>query len=98
MLLNGAAQIQETSLPFRQFALLHSVTCVELRLITILGNCGCVVVASFLGVSSPLKLVGCSQISVASLTKLSLETGRVFEMSDTTLTLMLLIAQKDFIA
>jgi hypothetical protein len=24
-----------------QFALLHSVTCVQLRLITILGNCGC---------------------------------------------------------
>jgi hypothetical protein len=39
MLLNGAA------LPFPQFALLHSVTCVPLRVITILGNCRCVVVA-----------------------------------------------------
>jgi hypothetical protein len=29
------------------------VTCVQLRLITILGNCGCVAVASFLGVPSP---------------------------------------------
>jgi hypothetical protein len=28
-----------------QFALLHSVTCVQLRLITILGSCGCVAVA-----------------------------------------------------
>jgi hypothetical protein len=27
--------------PFPQFALLHSVTCVQLGLITILGNCGC---------------------------------------------------------
>jgi hypothetical protein len=36
------------ALPFPQFALLHSVTCVQLRLITILGNCGCVTVASFL--------------------------------------------------
>jgi hypothetical protein len=38
MLLNGAAQIEETSLSFPQFALLHSVTCVQLRLITVLGN------------------------------------------------------------
>jgi hypothetical protein len=42
-------------LPFPQFALLHSVTCVQLRLITILGNCGCVAVASFLDVPSPLE-------------------------------------------
>jgi hypothetical protein len=53
MLLNGAAQIEETALPFRQFARLHSVTHVQFRLITILGNCGCVAVASFLGVPSP---------------------------------------------
>jgi hypothetical protein len=49
MLLNGAARIEETALSC-QFALLHSVTCVQLRLITILGNRGCVAVASFLGV------------------------------------------------
>jgi hypothetical protein len=53
MLVNGAGQIEETALPFPQFALLHSVTCVQLRLTTILGNCGCVAVASFLGVLSP---------------------------------------------
>jgi hypothetical protein len=53
MLLNGAAQIEEIALPFPEFALPHSVTCVELRLIAILGNCGCVAVASFLGVPSP---------------------------------------------
>jgi hypothetical protein len=54
MLLNGATQIEETALPFPQFALLHSaVTCIELRLITVLGNCGCVAVAIFLGVPSP---------------------------------------------
>jgi hypothetical protein len=41
------------ALPFPQFALLHSVTFVELRLITILGNWGCVAVASSLGVTSP---------------------------------------------
>jgi hypothetical protein len=38
MLLNGAAQIEKTP----QFALLHSVTCVQLGLITLLGNSGCV--------------------------------------------------------
>jgi hypothetical protein len=41
---------------FPQFALLHSVTCVQLGLIAILGNCGCVTVASFLGVPSSLAL------------------------------------------
>jgi hypothetical protein len=77
MLLNGAAHIEETVLPFPQYALhhsvtcvelrlittqfplyalLHSVTCVQLKLITILGNCGCIVVASFLGVPSPSRL------------------------------------------
>jgi hypothetical protein len=54
MLRNGAAQIEETVTQFLQFALLHSVTCVQLRLITILGNCGCVAVANFLRVPSPL--------------------------------------------
>jgi hypothetical protein len=53
MLVNGAAQIEETALQFLQFVLLHSVTCVQLRLIIILGNCGCVAVASFFGVPSP---------------------------------------------
>jgi hypothetical protein len=42
------------ALPFPQFALMHSVTCVQLRLITILRNCGSVAVASFLGVPPPL--------------------------------------------
>jgi hypothetical protein len=37
------------ALPFRQIALLHSVTCVQLRLQTVLGNRSCVAVASFLG-------------------------------------------------
>jgi hypothetical protein len=54
VLLNGAAQIEETALPFPQYALLNSVTCVQLWLITILGNFGCVAVASFLGVLPPL--------------------------------------------
>jgi hypothetical protein len=39
-------------LPFPQDALLQSVTCVQLSLITILGNCVCVAVASVLGVPS----------------------------------------------
>jgi hypothetical protein len=39
--LNGAAQIEETAMQFPKLALLHSLTCVQLRLITILGNCGC---------------------------------------------------------
>jgi hypothetical protein len=38
VLLNGAAQIEETALPCPQFALLPSVTCVQLKLITILGK------------------------------------------------------------
>jgi hypothetical protein len=42
-------------LPFLQFALLNSLTCVQVRLITILGNRGCVAVASFFGVPSPLE-------------------------------------------
>jgi hypothetical protein len=54
MLLYGAAQTEETALPFSQFALLRSVTCV--RLITVLGNCGCVAVASFLGVPTHLEV------------------------------------------
>jgi hypothetical protein len=54
MLLNGSAQIKETATQFPQFALLHSVTCVQLRLIIILGNCCCVAVASVLGVPSLL--------------------------------------------
>jgi hypothetical protein len=54
MLLNGAAKIVKTALSFPQFALIRSVTCVQLGLITILGNCGCVAVASFLGVPSAL--------------------------------------------
>jgi hypothetical protein len=44
-------------LPFAQYALLRSVTSVQLWLITLLGNCGCVAVASFLGVPSPLIFV-----------------------------------------
>jgi hypothetical protein len=40
------------ALPFPQFALLHSVTCVQLRLITVLGKCDCVAVSSFLDVPS----------------------------------------------
>jgi hypothetical protein len=54
MLLIGAAQIEEAATQFPQYALPHSVTCVQLRLITVLGNCGCVAVASFLGVPAPL--------------------------------------------
>jgi hypothetical protein len=52
MLMNGAAQIEETALSFPQFSLLRSLTRVQLMLITILGNYGCVEVASFLGVPS----------------------------------------------
>jgi hypothetical protein len=55
MLLNGAVQIEETTMQFPQFALLHLATCAQLRLIAILGNCGCVTVASFLGVPLPLR-------------------------------------------
>jgi hypothetical protein len=53
--LNGAVQIEKTATQFPQFALLQSVTYVQLRLIKILGNCGCVAVASFLGVPSSLQ-------------------------------------------
>jgi hypothetical protein len=41
------------ALPFPQFVLFHSVSCVQLRLIPILGNCSCVAVASFPGRPSP---------------------------------------------
>jgi hypothetical protein len=53
MLLNGVEQNEEMAKQFPEYALLHSVTCVELRLITILENCDCVAVASFRGVPSP---------------------------------------------
>jgi hypothetical protein len=55
VLLNGAAQIMETATQFPQFALLHSVACIQLGLITVLGNCDCVAVASFLGVPQALQ-------------------------------------------
>jgi hypothetical protein len=41
----------------KQFMLLHSVTRVQLRLMTVLGNCGCVAVASFLDIPSPLEFI-----------------------------------------
>jgi hypothetical protein len=53
MLPNGAAQCEETADQFPRFALLHSITYVQLTLITILGNFGCVAVAIFLGVLLP---------------------------------------------
>jgi hypothetical protein len=46
--------LPRVALPCPQFALLHSVTFVQLRLITIFGNCGCVAVASFIGVPPAL--------------------------------------------
>jgi hypothetical protein len=66
MLLNGAAQTEETALPVFHFALFHSVTCVQLRLITILGNCGCVAVASILGVPTLCDKVTDSDTFVAN--------------------------------
>jgi hypothetical protein len=64
MLLNGAAQIEETVLPFPQFALLHSVTCLQLRLTIILGNYGCMEVQSFLGVPSPVNQDSCLPLQI----------------------------------
>jgi hypothetical protein len=61
MSLNGAAHIEETATQFPQYELLHSVTCVQCRLITILGNCGCVAVVSFQGVPSPVHSVSKTQ-------------------------------------
>jgi hypothetical protein len=55
MLLNGAVEIEETALLFPEFVLLYSTTCVQVRLITISGNCDCVAVASFLRVPSPIQ-------------------------------------------
>jgi hypothetical protein len=52
-LLSAWVEHRGSALPFLQCALLHSVTCVQLRLITILGNCSFVAVASFLCVPSP---------------------------------------------
>jgi hypothetical protein len=40
------------ALSFPQFALLNSIAGVQLSLTTFLGNCGCVAVATFLGVPS----------------------------------------------
>jgi hypothetical protein len=42
------------ALPFPRFELLRLFPRVQLSLITILGNCGCVAVASFFGVPPPL--------------------------------------------
>jgi hypothetical protein len=47
--------MEETTLPFPQYAQPHSETCVRLRLITVLGNGGCVAFASFFGVPSALR-------------------------------------------
>jgi hypothetical protein len=46
--------VPRVALPLLQFVLLHSVTCVQLRLITVLGKCDCLAVASFFCVTSPL--------------------------------------------
>jgi hypothetical protein len=56
MELNGPAQTEETATATQlpHFTLLHSVPRVQLSLITILANCGCVATASFL--LHPLKL------------------------------------------
>jgi hypothetical protein len=58
-----------TALPFPQYALLHSVTCVQLRLITILGSCGCVAVASFFGVPSAVELRIYSSSDIVTVTR-----------------------------
>jgi hypothetical protein len=65
MLLNGTAKIKETSMQFSQFALLHLVTCVQLRLITVHGNCGFVVVANILGVPSALMFLETRYLTTA---------------------------------
>jgi hypothetical protein len=68
MELNGAEQIEATALQFPQYAPLHSLPCVQVRLITVLGNCGCVAVASFLGVPSPLEgSVACETVNQSHL-------------------------------
>jgi hypothetical protein len=59
---------------FPQFAPLHSVPRVQINLKTILGNCGCVAVASFVGVPSPLELNNNTHIS----NKTILEYSRCF--------------------
>jgi hypothetical protein len=41
---------------------IRSVPCVQLGLITVLGNCGCVAVASFLGVPSALLFISAMAI------------------------------------
>jgi hypothetical protein len=56
MLLIGAVQIEKIASPFPLYALLRSVKCVQLRLITILRNIGCFAVASVL---SPSITYGC---------------------------------------
>jgi hypothetical protein len=71
MLLNGAAQIDETATQSPQFALLHTVICDQLRLITILGNCGCVAVVSFLGVPSTLGMRVTNESCVPKETKMN---------------------------
>jgi hypothetical protein len=48
-------KLRKRLLPFPQFAQLQTVTCVQLGLITVLGNCGCVVFASTLGLPSALE-------------------------------------------
>jgi hypothetical protein len=56
-------EVESLSLPrvallFPRFALFHSVPRVQLSLIRIIGNRGCVAIASFLGVHSPLVFKG----------------------------------------
>jgi hypothetical protein len=53
----SSASCVAIALPFPKFALLHSVPHVQLSLITILGNCGCVAITSFLGVPSPWRSI-----------------------------------------
>jgi hypothetical protein len=46
--------LPRVALLFLKFALLHSVPHVQLSLVTILRNCGCIAVAILLGVPLPL--------------------------------------------
>jgi hypothetical protein len=50
---------------FPQFALLHLVTCVELRPIKILGNCGCVAVCQFPWCAHALRVIAVKRRSVS---------------------------------
>jgi hypothetical protein len=69
-------------LTFPQFALLHSVTCVQFRLIRIHGNCGCVAVNQFPWCAHAVTGAGACAFSYVNISDVRLATVTLKNVAD----------------